>query len=174
MNRLPKRNFFLISAILIGLLSTGCGPGQLFGPTITPSPTPTLTPTLTPTITPSPTATLTPTATATPTPSCSIDDGKWSGQGISFEILNCAITSTTYLITGGGQFFGIFRYDEIAIVDNKFSFSTPDGNGSYIFNGEFDSSVHAHGETTLPKGYSIGTSTLTQDITFEWEASPEK
>jgi hypothetical protein len=63
-------------AIVLGmvlLFLTGCGPGQLFGPTITPTPTstptftPTPTPTLTPTITPSPTATLTPTITPTPT-----------------------------------------------------------------------------------------------------------
>ncbi len=55
-----------ISAIVFSLLLSGCGSGQLFGPTITPSPTITNTPTSTPT--PTPTATFTPTATATFTP----------------------------------------------------------------------------------------------------------
>lgn len=50
--------------ITVGLLTSGCGPGQLLGPTITPSPTPTSTPTSTPTRTPTPV----PTATLTPTP----------------------------------------------------------------------------------------------------------
>jgi hypothetical protein len=50
--------------LVISLLLSGCGSGQLFGPTITPSPTITNTPTSTPT----PTATFTPTATATFTP----------------------------------------------------------------------------------------------------------
>jgi len=62
---------FLLGTVSLSL--TGCGPGQLFGPTVTPSPTltstPTITPkpTLTPTITPSPTPTFTPTITPTPT-----------------------------------------------------------------------------------------------------------
>jgi Tol biopolymer transport system component len=43
---------------------SGCGPGNVFGPTITPSPT--ITPTSTPTKTPTPTATSTPTSTPTP------------------------------------------------------------------------------------------------------------
>lgn len=46
------------------LILAACGPGQLLGPTVTP----TATATITPTITPSPTATLLPTATLTPTP----------------------------------------------------------------------------------------------------------
>ena len=46
-----------------------CGPGKLFGPTFTPTPTITLTPTstFTPTLTPTFTSTLTPTVTFTPT-----------------------------------------------------------------------------------------------------------
>jgi len=52
------------------LITTACGPGQVFGPTLTPTPTVTLTPTSTPTATPTPTPTPThtPTPTITPTP----------------------------------------------------------------------------------------------------------
>ncbi len=53
-----------ICVLAFSLALSGCGPGQLFGPTVTPTPAITSTPTLTPTAT----ATLTPTATATLTP----------------------------------------------------------------------------------------------------------
>jgi len=48
------------------LLLTGCGPGKIFGPSVTS--TPSVTPTLTPTSTLTPTNTPTPTPTLTPTP----------------------------------------------------------------------------------------------------------
>jgi hypothetical protein len=53
-----------IAIYLLGLslLISGCGPGQLFGPTVTPTSTPTPTPTPTQTPTPTPTATPTPVA----------------------------------------------------------------------------------------------------------------
>jgi hypothetical protein len=51
--------------LLLSLLISGCGPGQIFGPTFTPTPTPTLTPTSTPTPTLSPS--ITPTITSSPT-----------------------------------------------------------------------------------------------------------
>jgi hypothetical protein len=49
--------------LLIGFSVYGCGPGQLLGPTITPSPTITPTVTLTPTRAATPTPTIKPTAT---------------------------------------------------------------------------------------------------------------
>jgi len=86
-----KRTFLILMVLMIFLFSS-CGPGQLFGPTITPTPTytpsqtPTATPTmtLTPTNTPSPTLTSIPTETATPTetpPPISISalGGGWTG-----------------------------------------------------------------------------------------------
>ena len=44
----------LVIFIALSFFLTGCGPGQLFGPTITPTPTSTNTPTLIPTSTPIP------------------------------------------------------------------------------------------------------------------------
>ena len=60
--------------VLFSTLVSGCGPGQLFGPTITPTGTftPTASVTSSPTITPQPTNT--PTLTSTPTPMISLDD----------------------------------------------------------------------------------------------------
>jgi hypothetical protein len=56
----PKQQIIVICLIAISILISGCGPGQLFGPKITPTPTltltaiPTPTPTTIPTITPDP------------------------------------------------------------------------------------------------------------------------
>ncbi len=56
-----KTSRYLIAALVITLIVSGCGAGQIFGPTVTPSPLPA---TSTPTLTPTPAAT----ATVTPSP----------------------------------------------------------------------------------------------------------
>ena len=61
-----KQQTLAICFLAISVLVSGCGPGQLFGPTVTPTPTATHTPTAT--LTPSATPTITPTATFTLTP----------------------------------------------------------------------------------------------------------
>ena len=58
-----KQFLILVISLIFSLMLVACGPGQLFGPTTTPTPTSTLTPTLTPSITPTPTATYTPSPT---------------------------------------------------------------------------------------------------------------
>ena len=69
-----KRKAVVICILAFSLLISGCGPGGLFGPTLTPTPTNTLTPTNTPTPTTSvftDTPSDTPTPTFTPTPTYS-------------------------------------------------------------------------------------------------------
>jgi hypothetical protein len=69
--------FYLLTSLLVGMEAvSGCGPGQLFGPTMTP--TSTNTPIPTSTSTPSPTFTPTPTFTPslTPTPTIIPEVGK--------------------------------------------------------------------------------------------------
>jgi hypothetical protein len=68
------------AVVITTLILSGCGPGQIFGPTITPTPTRTpIPPTSTPTLAP-PTFTLTPTLsftdTSIPTVENSVVDGK--------------------------------------------------------------------------------------------------
>ncbi|MHB1355860.1 MAG: hypothetical protein ACYCZF_07765 [Anaerolineae bacterium] len=67
MNR--KHRSIALLVLVLGLVVSGCGPGQLLGPTLTTTPTRTLTstPTATRTLTPTPTSTHTPTNTSTPT-----------------------------------------------------------------------------------------------------------
>ena len=55
--------------LLLSLLLSSCGAGQVLGPTLTPNPTSTNTPTLTPTSTKTPIPTVTPLPTNTSTPS---------------------------------------------------------------------------------------------------------
>jgi len=62
---------FIMCLLLSSLLFVSCGPGQLLGPTLTPTPTMTATPTITPT--PAPTATATPMPTPTAIPGIGID-----------------------------------------------------------------------------------------------------
>lgn len=69
-----------VSFLAVGLFLAGCGPGQLLGPTITPTPTSTNTPTPTSTNTPTPT-----TPVVTPTPSSvnlpfMMDESGWVTQ----------------------------------------------------------------------------------------------
>ena len=62
--------FSMVALMVLSVSISACGPGQLFGPTLTPTPTstPTATPTLTPTPSLTPTPTFTPTSTPTPVP----------------------------------------------------------------------------------------------------------
>jgi hypothetical protein len=70
-----KKPTIVIIVLILSLLLPSCGPGQAFGPTITPSPTATNTPQPTPTntSTPAPTATITPIPT-TPFPISSMSN----------------------------------------------------------------------------------------------------
>jgi hypothetical protein len=61
-----KRQIAAVVVLITSLVMSGCGPGQLLGPTVTPTPTLTFTPTPTSTSTPTSTPTLTPTITPTP------------------------------------------------------------------------------------------------------------
>ena len=63
-----KQQTIAICFLTASFLISGCGPGQVLGPTLTPTSTPTVTPTNTPTHTPAPTNTPKPTATFTPIP----------------------------------------------------------------------------------------------------------
>ena len=73
-----SKSKLIILLFLLNTVLAACGPGQLFGPTLppTPSATPTSTPTLTPTFTPTTTNTPVPTATSTPLPGLGITDSE--------------------------------------------------------------------------------------------------
>lgn len=104
--------------ILLSFSISACGPGQIFGPTITPTPTSTSTPTQTPTSTPTPTSTSTPTPTSTSTPTPT--------STLTATVQRTSTPSNTPIpISGLGvrtseivrSFTNLFTFHEIADID---------------------------------------------------------
>jgi hypothetical protein len=105
--------YISIGALMILFVSiSACGPGQLFGPTLTTTPTTTLTPTNTPTLTITATPTNTPTLTATPVPAGPCDNpliplgagNQWTyrvtttGRESSFRITSLGIQNSANIV----------------------------------------------------------------------------
>jgi len=177
-----------IVLLILCLSLTACGPGQMFGPTITPSPTitPTSTPRLTPTITPSPTSTLTPTITPSPTPStsCTIPDGKWEGEVektanyyiharkplFSFEVKQCFLLAVEiWSFPATNKIFMTF-IDSVPINDNSFNYDIVDQSGTHTFEGVFTSETSADGTLFFPEGFTVMDYILPNEVTLKWTA----
>jgi Tol biopolymer transport system component len=119
-NRMNLKASHLVFFVIFSLLISGCGAGQLFGPTTTPTATITKTATSTPTVTLTPTITLTPTVTLTPTPT------QFGGGGgkIAFTSLGAGGTGL-FIMNGDGTHVKQLTYNVFA---NDPSWS-PDGKG---------------------------------------------
>ena len=176
---MKKLTFVLIFCLLI----TACGPGEMFGPTLTPTPTQTSTPTLTPT--PLPTSTSTPSATPSPTAtlSCSVKNGKWTsnektdgflpGPILTFVVKDCKITTIEiWSYPAPGELYMAEIAGPLTIVDNKFTLEQDDGGGVYTFEGTFDSETSSHGVLFFPKGFNVFGTILPNDVTINWTAKP--
>lgn len=133
-----KRQITVIFVLTMSLVISGCGPGQLFGPTIAP----TLTKTLTPTATPSPTNTLTPTATNTPTkiftstpistPTFPFDVPKpKEGKGVVIgQVLNGGIPASNMRV----QLCSIFSFSPFGVCGSGAKYEGATNNdGFFIF-----------------------------------------
>ncbi len=160
----PQRT--VIICILAGsLLISGCGPGQLFGPT--PTPTPTATP------------------PATPTPRAPAS-GLWTGttndgRPVSFDISGDRSKVSTFSLADieffttdcGGETSGTFSQSTeglLHIANDQFSFSSE----NYSFEGQFTSTTTAMGtyefakitiQVASPPAY------LLEDCTFDFVLS---
>lgn len=187
-----KFQIAIISLILSISFLSACGPGQLFGPTLTPTPTNTSTPTLTPT----PTLTITPTLTSTPTataiitasstPACLAAPGKWKSNETSenfgmpgpiliFTVSNCQITSwEIWVYPLPGELLWWPGTSKISITNEPFSIDEDTGMGIFSFEGTFDSAVSSHGMLKFPKGFSVFGAVLTEDVSIPWTAPPAK
>jgi hypothetical protein len=134
------------------MLVSGCGPGQLFGPTVTPTATATPTSTLTPT--PKPTATL------TSTPKTTLD-GTWTGttsqeKPISFRVAGNSIEflELGYTVEGANCTVGTetkFGPGLLCLItENKFSLEIPGLNGqNYFVMGSFNDFNSASGDLQI-------------------------
>jgi len=117
-----KANIKSIAVCILpfSMLLTGCGPGQLFGPTTTPSLTPTLTPTATLTATP----TLTPTPVPVCNPGTTVEGAMDNGLLGHLDILN---VSTTLVGTNLTAIFTVREIpDEITIDRSILQTGIPD------------------------------------------------
>jgi hypothetical protein len=179
-----------LATIILLLVSSAflsaCGPGRLFGPTLTPTPTNTSTPTLTstPTITPSPTITPTATSTTQPTPDCLAASGKWESHETSegfgtparilrFTVSNCTITSwEIWVYPAPGELLWFPGTLILPITDNHFVHDEDTPGGIFTFQGVFDSATSSHGTLEFPKGFSVFGTILTKDVSIPWTASP--
>lgn len=134
MNRTMLRNC-LLSIVLASLLISGCGPGQLFGPTVTPSPTSTSTPTITPTFTSTPTLTPSPTPTPTLTPSLTPIPGIGAPiivNGISVQVKSAELGAelpSNFFITNPSKYIALrVDFDFLGDIEIK-KFVIVDENG---------------------------------------------
>jgi hypothetical protein len=179
----------IILLLTSGVFFSACGPGQLFGPTLTPTPTNTSTPTLTPTSTVTPSPTITPTVASTipPAPDCLATSGKWesheTAEGFgapthifTFTVSKCKITGWEIWVfpVPGELMWWPFSSSTIPITDNQFSHAEELDGGTFTIQGVFDSATSSHGTLDFPKGFSVFGTILTDDVSIPWTASPAK
>ena len=141
---LPQRTV-LAYVLIASLAFTACGPGQLFGPTLTPTPTATSTPVPTSTPKPAPAAGLWKGTTSENNPvSFEIPAGgnelsKFTFADVNFFTYECGgETSGTLTQTTEGPF---------NIINDEFSFN----DESYSFSGKFTSTTAAAGTFEIKK-----------------------
>jgi hypothetical protein len=109
-------------------------------------------------------------------------DGKWATgekSGLtSFTVNRCAIPDVYYTITvAGAQSSGTISLLDTCQVDNNQQFNCQEqgyANPRYTFSGKFTANNAAEGQLILAKGFRAESGELTQDMTFDWKASPSQ
>ena len=181
----------LIAISVLSLFMASCGPGQIFGPSFTPTPTntltptPTFTPTSTPTNTPRPTATPRPTTTPSPTPdlSCGIENGDWESNEkntgfitkpvLIFTVKDCRVTTGFFWASFSSFVTYGLPIKSVTFIFNKiFIYSNTDNSGTVTITGIFDTEKSAHGTIFFPKGFNVYPIDLTEDVVIDWTAHP--
>ena len=170
-----------VLVLLLGALVSACGPGQIFGPTLTPTPTITATPTLTQT--PTATRTATPTRSITPTPACLARSGKWISHETSdsfgmptpiltFTVNRCAVTAwEIWAYPAPEELMWWTGESAFALDGDRFSHDEDAGMGIFTFAGAIDSATSSHGTLFFPKGFLVVDYVLTHDVTIHWTAT---
>ncbi|MBN1886404.1 MAG: hypothetical protein JW850_00375 [Thermoflexales bacterium] len=107
-------------------------------------------------------------------------NGKWTTgeeSGVtSFTVDRCAIPYVYYTITASGvQSSGTISLLDTCQIDNNQQFKCQEqgyAEPRYTFSGKFTANDVAEGQLILAKGFQ-GLD-LTQDMTFDWKASPSQ
>jgi hypothetical protein len=96
----------------------------------------------------------------------------------SFVVDNCAITYVYYTITvSGGQSSGTISLLDTCQMGDDRQFKCQEQGYSeprYTFSGKFTADNAAEGQLILAKGFHADSGDLTQDMTFDWKASPSQ
>jgi hypothetical protein len=109
-------------------------------------------------------------------------DGKWeTGEksGItSFVVNNCAMPYVYYTITVSGvQSSGTISLLDTCLMDNNQQLNCQEQGYAlprYKFSGKFTANNAAEGQLILAKGFRADSGDLTQDMPFDWKASPSQ
>jgi hypothetical protein len=109
-------------------------------------------------------------------------DGKWAtgeeSGATSFVVDNCAIPYVYYTITVSGvQSSGTISLLDTCQIDDNQQFSCQEqgyAEPRYTFSGKFTANDAAEGQLILAKGFHADSGDLTQDMTFDWKASPSQ
>ena len=109
-------------------------------------------------------------------------DGKWATgekSGVtSFTVNRCAISWVYYTITVSGvQSSGTISLLDTCQIDNNQQFKCQEqgyANPRYTFSGKFTADNAAEGQLILAKGFRADAGDLTEDMTFNWKASPSQ
>jgi hypothetical protein len=109
-------------------------------------------------------------------------DGKWATgekSGLTnFTVNRCAIPDVYYTITvAGAQSSGTISLLDTCQIDSNQQFNCQEqgyANPRYTFSGKFTANNAAEGQLILAKGFRADAGDLTQDMTFDWKASPSQ
>jgi len=109
-------------------------------------------------------------------------NGKWAtgekSGATSFTVNNCAISDVYYTITVSGvQSSGTISLLDTCQIDNNQQFNCQEqgyANPRYTFSGKITANNAAEGQLILAKGFRADAGELTEDMTFDWKASPSQ
>jgi hypothetical protein len=109
-------------------------------------------------------------------------NGKWAtGETLgatSFTVNNCAITDVYYAITiSGVQNSGTISLLDTCQIDSNQQFKCQEqgyANPRYTFSGKFTANNAAEGQLIIAKGFRADSGEVTEDMTFNWKASPSQ
>jgi hypothetical protein len=107
-------------------------------------------------------------------------NGKWAtgekSGATTFTVNNCAIPDVYYTITVSGvENSGTISLLDTCQIDSNQQFKCQEqgyANPRYTFSGKFTANNAAEGQLILAKGFRADSGELTEDMTFNWKASP--
>ena len=109
-------------------------------------------------------------------------NGKWAtgekSGATGLTVNGCAIQYVYYTVTVSGvPSSGTISLLDTCQIDNNQQFNCQEqgyANPRYTFSGKFTANNAAEGQLILAKGFRADSGDLTQDLPFDWKASPSQ